>query len=78
VGGVDVPAESIQLVAHKAQRFELAHRPFGPGARGFFSDRILGLLHRFAQQADILERSLDTIERCALVSHDARILSCQG
>ena len=54
MGGVDVPAEPIQLVGHKAQRFEPAHRPFGPGARGFFSDRILGLLHRFAQQADIL------------------------
>ena len=75
MAGTDVPGKALQLIGYKAQRFEPPSRSFGAGAQGLLSNGILGALDCLPKQADILKGALDTVEWCALVGHDAGIVS---
>jgi len=69
MAAVNVPAKPVEFVVDELQRFEPPPRACGVGAPDFLPNGDPGLLHRFAQQAEVLEGSLDAIEWCSLIGH---------
>jgi hypothetical protein len=72
---VDVPGQPIELVSDELQRLETPCRGLLARSLRFLRHGFFCGLDRFAQQTDVLEGSLDAIERRAFIGHGAILLS---